>query len=193
LTTKDVSMIYVADAGTAKDTFINDKSIDVCVTWSPFIYDLTDPKKESYIKGCELLISSKKGSDVYGAIADIYLARTDFVKENPQVIKAFTKSMIEGYDIFLSDKKKVAGQIANLFGIKGGADEVMLMFEDVVIAGKDENRMFFDKNDKFSAYNIFNISTELYKKNENIIPANFSVSPESVISADDMLSSISGK
>jgi len=190
LTSKDVTLIYAADAIAAKDSYVNDKSIDACVTWSPFIYDITDPTKESYVSGSKLLITSKEGNPAYGLIADIYLARADFVKNNPEKIQVFVKAMIEGYDIFLKDKEKVAQDIANLFGIKGGKDEVMLMFEDVTIAGKEENRMFFDKNSKFSAYNIFRLSESLYKKNDSII-SNINVNPEEVIESSFMLNEIS--
>lgn len=190
MTTKDVNIIFAADAISAKDTFIANKEVDVCVTWSPFIYDITDQKKETYIKGSKLLTTSAPGNASYGLIADVYLARTDLVKNNPDVIKAFAKAMVEGYEIFLKDKKTTAGQIAELFGIKGGADEVMLMFGDVTIAGKAENKQFFDKNDKASAYSIFKLSTELYKKNGNVIPESFSIAPEAVIAPDAMLEAV---
>ncbi len=187
LTTKDVNLIYAADAIAAKDSFINDKSIDVCVTWSPFIYDITDPSKSSYVKGSKLLTTSKQGNDSYGLIADIYLVRSDFIKNNPDKVKVFVKCMIEGYEIFLKNKEKVAQDIANLFGIKGGQEEVMLMFEDVTIGGPEENKMFFDKNNKFSAYNIFKLSQKLYNQNESL---NLNINPNEVIESSFMLNEI---
>lgn len=186
LSTKDVNMVYVEDAILAKDTFIANKDISACVTWSPFIYDVTDPSKDSYVSGSKLIITSKVDSPAHGLIADVYLARTDFIKENPQLLDAFSKAMIEGYDLFKKNPKKVAGQIANLFGIKGGADEVMGMFNDVVIGGKEENKKLFDKNNKFSAYNIINLSTELYKKEGKLQP-NFKLNPDIVIDGSFIL------
>lgn len=187
LTTKDVNLIYTSDAITAKDSFINDKNIDACVTWSPFIYDITDPKKSSYMPETKLLITSKKGDIAYGLIADIYLARADFVKNNPDKIEIFIKCMLEGYELFLKNKEEIAKDIANLFGIKGGQDEVMLMFEDVTIAGYEENKIFFDKSNKFSAYNIFMLSQNLYNKNESF---NININPEETIESSFMLKKI---
>ncbi len=181
LTEKDVNMIYVSDAILAKDTYINDKDISVCVTWSPFIYDITDPTKDTYVSGSKLLTTTAPGNDSYGLIADVYLARKDLVQEHPEVIDAFARAMIEGYDIFMRDQDAVAEMIAGFFGLKGGAEEVKLMFGDVTIGGKKENLQFFDAKNKFSAYNIFNISTELYKKNGAVLPADFAVDPNSVI------------
>ena len=189
-TTKDVDMIYAADAIAAKDTYIADKNIDVCVTWSPFIYDITDKNKETYVQGSILHTSTLQENPAYGLIADIYLARADFVEKNPEVVKAFTKAMIDGYDLFVKDKQKVANDIASLFGIKGGVEEVMLMFGDVTIAGKEENKTFFDETNNSSAYNIFKLSTDLYKKNGNIIRQDFNVDPKEVIAKDAMLESI---
>ncbi len=187
LTEKDVNMIYVADAILAKDTYINDKSIDVCVTWSPFIYDITDNTKDTYVTGSRLLTTTAPGNPAYGLIADVYLARKDLVTEHPEVIDAFAKAMIEGYDIFMKDQRKVAEQIASFFGLKGGADEVMLMFGDVTIGGKKENLQFFDPSQTSSAYNIFKVSADLYKKNGSVIPADFNVDPAMVIYSQSML------
>ena len=187
MTQKDINAVLVSDAIIAKDTYINDKTIDVCITWSPFIYDITDPKKETYVKDSYLFTTTAKGNPAYGLIADVYLARSDLVKERPDVIYAFTKAMIDGYEIFLTNQDKVASDIASFFGIKGGAEEVKQMFADVTIAGKEENKQFFHKNNKFSAYNIFKISTELYKKNGNIIKESFNVDPENVIASKFML------
>ncbi len=191
MTEKDVKMIFVPDAIKAKEAFVAESSIDVCVTWSPFIYDITDSKKDTYVKGSKLLTTTQKGNDSYGLIADVYIARTDLLKNHPEVIEAFTKAMIEGYDLFSADKPKYAKQIASFFGIKGGADEVMLMFEDVTIASKNENKMFFDKSGKTSAYKIFDLSVDLYKKNGSAIPESFKVDASSVIYSDAMTKSIS--
>lgn len=191
LTTNDIYPIYTPDAIAAKDAFVADKSVDVCVTWSPFIYDITDPaKKDSYIDGSSLLTTTVKDSPAYGLIADVYLTRSDFIKNNPEIIRAFTKAMIDGYNIFKNDKEKVASEIAGLFGIKGGVSEVMAMFEDVTIAGTTENGMFFDDNNKFSGANIIKLSVDLYKKNGNVLRNDFALDPNEVIAKEFMLEAI---
>ena len=187
LSQKDVTMIFAADAIAAKDTFINDASIDACVTWSPFIYDITDAKKTTYVKGTTLLTTSAPGNPAHGLIADVYITSAEMVEKHPEIIDAFVASMIEGYDVFNKDQTKVAGQIADLFGIKGGADEVKLMFGDVVIAGKKENKQFFAKAGASSASAIFDLSTELYKNNGDVLPASFSVDASKVLYSDAML------
>jgi ABC-type nitrate/sulfonate/bicarbonate transport system substrate-binding protein len=186
---KDVEMIYAEDAIKAKDTYINDSSIDVCVTWSPFIYDITDPAKSTYIKGSHLLITTAIDSPAHGVIADVYVARADFVQKNPGVIKAFTRAMLEGNEIYLNDKEKIAVQIAGFFGIPGGKDEAMLMFNDVVIGGKQENKDFFFDKFPFSGYHIFNRATELYKLDGKLNP-DFNPDPATVLAPAFMLEAI---
>jgi len=186
---KDVNFIYAEDAIKAKDTFITDSSIDICVTWSPFIYDITDPEKDTYIQGSELLLTTAQGSPAHGVIADVYAARADFIKKYPDAVKAFTRAMTEGYDLFMKDQDKVAAQIAALFGIPGGSEEVKLMFGDVVIGGKEENKNFFTKDYAFSGYNIFKLSSELYKK-DGKLASSFSVAPEQVLDGSFMLDAI---
>lgn len=187
---KDVNIIYAEDAIKAKDTYINDDSIDICVTWSPFIYDITDSTKSTYVKGSELIMTTAQDKPAHGVIADVYLARADFVKENPEIIAAFSKAMTEGYDLFQKDKEKTAIDIAKLFGISGGKTDVMLMFNDVVIGGKEENKNFFDTSYKFSGYNIFKMSTELYKK-DGKLSADFNPDPNTVLEPSFMLKAIS--
>jgi NitT/TauT family transport system substrate-binding protein len=179
LSPRDVKMIYVEDAIVAKDTFIADKNIDVCVTWSPFVYDITNPAKSTYVPGSKLLMTSAK-SPAYGTIADVYVARNDLVSKYPEMLYAFNKAMMEGYDIFNSDKKKVAQQIADLFGIKGGAEEVMKMFDDVTIAGKEESKKFFDPHYEYSAYKLIALSISLYKQ-EGKLSQEFKLNPIEVV------------
>ncbi len=186
---KDVKIIYAEDAIKAKDTFINDSSIDICVTWSPFIYDITDSTKSTYVAGSSLLETTAPGSALHGAIADVYVARGDLVKDHPEIIAAFTKAMIEGYELFKTNREKTANDIAALFGIPGGAAEVELMFGDVVICGKEENKMFFDKEYQFSSYNIFNSSAQLYTI-DGKLDAGFKVTPEMVIEPKFMMEQI---
>jgi ABC-type taurine transport system substrate-binding protein len=99
----------------AQDSYINDPSIDACVVWAPFIYDITDPHNSSYIPGSELLLSTAKGTPAYGTIAEVCIARKDFIQENPEIIKAFTRAMIDGYRIFMGDRKRYVSQMAEFF------------------------------------------------------------------------------
>jgi ABC-type nitrate/sulfonate/bicarbonate transport system substrate-binding protein len=156
----DVVIQYVADAVAAKDAYVGDKRIDACVTWSPFIYEITDPSSKSYVDGSKLLITSKDANQL---IADCYLSRLDFAKDHPEILKAFSQAMMEGADLWQANSEKVFQQMADLFKLQGGANEAKQMLGDVHIANFPENQMFFDLDNPISAYKIFFLSQEYYK------------------------------
>jgi ABC-type nitrate/sulfonate/bicarbonate transport system substrate-binding protein len=185
----DVEFIFTEDAIAAKDTYIADDSIDVCVTWSPFIYDITDPTRESYIPGSVLHKTTAPGTDAHGVIADVYLARADFVKEHPDKVQAFVKAMTEGYEIYKANQEKTATDLAGLFGLQGGAEEAMLMFGDATIGGPVENGQLFDESYQFNVYNLFNLSADLYKK-AGKLPQDFAVDAKEIAAPEFMLKAI---
>ncbi len=175
----DVQIVYVDDAIQAKDAFIKDKNIDACVTWSPFIYDITDPKNRSYVDGSRLLITSKDANQL---IADCYLTRLDFAKEHPEMVEAFSKSMMEGFQEYTANPGPVYQWIADLFKLPGGASDAKLMIGDVHIANFPENLMFFDISNPISAYKVFFLSHEYYKMIGSL-PQDSSYDAETVINS----------
>jgi ABC-type nitrate/sulfonate/bicarbonate transport system substrate-binding protein/outer membrane protein OmpA-like peptidoglycan-associated protein len=177
LNPSDVTIQYVDDALKAKDAFIKDKKTDACVTWSPFIYDITDPNSKGFVEGSRLLITSKDANQL---IADCYLTRLDFAKDHPEIIEAFSKSMMEGYEKFLANKEKVYNDIASLFALSGGSSEASLMLGDVHIANFPENLMFFNIENSISSFKIFLLSQEYYK-NSGSLAENASYEAELII------------
>lgn len=175
----DVIIQYVSDAVAAKDAYINDNKIDGCVTWSPFLYEIVDAKSKSFVPGSKLLITSKDANQL---IADCYLTRNDFAKDHPEVIKNFSKSMMEGVDLFLQNKQKAYNDLASLYQLPDGATEASYMVMDVHIANYPENKMFFSLDNAISAYKIFFLSQEYYKISGSL-PASASYDPETVINS----------
>jgi ABC-type nitrate/sulfonate/bicarbonate transport system substrate-binding protein len=189
ISSDDVEFVFTEDAIAAKDTYIADDSIDVCVTWSPFIYDITDPSLPSYVPGSILFKTTAPGTEAHGVIADVYLARADFVKDHPDMVQAFTKAMIEGYQMFQENPDKTAADIAGLFGLAGGAEEAALMIGDATIGGPVENGQLFDEANQFNVYNLFNLSADLYKK-AGKLPGDFSVDAKEIAAPEFMLKEI---
>lgn len=62
--------------------------VDACVVWEP---DVTQALKER--PGSHVLISSKTAANL---IADLMVAREDFIKQHPEVIKAFVQGWLDG-------------------------------------------------------------------------------------------------
>ncbi len=173
----EVVIKYSDDAIKAADAFMQDAKIDMCVTWSPFYLELTDPNSKSYVKGSKILITSKDANQL---IADCYLARTDFINEHPDMIEAFNTAMMEGVVLLQTDKQKVFKDMANLFKLPGGPKDSEAMLNDVYIPNFPENQMFFDINYGVSAYKIFNLSQEYYK-NDGTLPKDISYDAEFIL------------
>jgi NitT/TauT family transport system substrate-binding protein len=156
----DLTIQYVPDAIAAIEAFKGDASINACVSWSPFIYEVTDNTNKSYVDGARLLINSKDANQL---IADCYLARFDFAKDHPDMVEGFSRAMMEGIDEIEADKQRVLTSIATLFSLPGGPSEAQAMIGDVHLANFPENQMFFDLDNPISAYKIFYLSQEYYK------------------------------
>ncbi|MHB9130151.1 MAG: OmpA family protein [Armatimonadota bacterium] len=71
----------------ARIDFVSRK-VDACVVWEP---DISEALKKR--PGSHVLISTKTAANL---IADIMVAREDFIKKNPKVIKAFVQGWLEG-------------------------------------------------------------------------------------------------
>jgi ABC-type nitrate/sulfonate/bicarbonate transport system substrate-binding protein len=178
----DVVIQYVSDAVAAKDAYVGDKRIDACVTWSPFIYEITDPNSKTYVEGSKLLITSKDANQL---IADCYLSRLDFAKDHPEILRAFNQAMMEGVDLLQTSSEKVFQQMGDLFKLPGGANDSKQMLGDVHIANFPENQMFFDLDNPISAYKIFFLSQEYYKE-IGALADNASYDAEAVIYLDSL-------
>jgi ABC-type nitrate/sulfonate/bicarbonate transport system substrate-binding protein/outer membrane protein OmpA-like peptidoglycan-associated protein len=170
----EVVIKYTDDAVKAYEAFYQDKSIDVCVTWSPFYQELTNPSSKSYVENSRVLITSRDANQL---IADCYIARADFISEHPEIIEAFNKSMMEGYDLLQTNKQIVFKNVATLFKLPGGANDAEAMLSDVHIPNFPENLMFFDFNNSASAFKIFILSQEYYKS-DGILPQDVNYDPE---------------
>jgi ABC-type nitrate/sulfonate/bicarbonate transport system substrate-binding protein/outer membrane protein OmpA-like peptidoglycan-associated protein len=173
----DVTIRYTDDAIQAMEAFYNDDSIDVCVTWSPFHFELTDPTSKSYVEGSRVLITSQDASQL---IADCYLARNDFISQYPEMVEAFSKSMMEGIDLLKTNRQKVLVDVARLFSLPGGANDAGLMLEDVHLPNFPENRAFMDPASMVGAYRLFFLSQEFYK-NDGTLPSSANYDAEMVL------------
>ncbi len=133
----DVEFRFTGDAFQAAAAFVNDTSIDACVSWAPDIYNLSDPAK-SGMKDVVLISSTK---DAKRLIADVWAARADFAKDKPDVIQGLVAGIFEGMDMVKADRKKVAAMVAKAYKIK--EEDAEAMFGDAHLTNCAENIDFF--------------------------------------------------
>ncbi|MFT7511973.1 MAG: ABC-type nitrate/sulfonate/bicarbonate transport system substrate-binding protein [Candidatus Omnitrophota bacterium] len=152
----EVEFIYTEDAFQAAAAFNADKTIAACVTWAPDIYNLSD------VEGNHLLVSTLTANKL---IADIWFARADFARDNPDIIEGLVRGIFDGVDQLKTQagKKQAADLMASLYSIP--ADECMAMLGDAHSTNYAENREFFmNQNNPANFERTWQTAYLLYKK-----------------------------
>jgi NitT/TauT family transport system substrate-binding protein len=164
----DVDFKFTGDAFQAAAAFAQNKDIDACVTWSPDIYNLSDPKK---FKDTQLISSTK---DAKRVIADVWAARADFATDHPDVIEGLVRGIFDGMDMLKKDPKPVARMVEKAFSLKEGDAEGM--FGDAHQTNCAENVEFFlNRNNAANFEATWKAIAQIYGKagflNVNSLPA----------------------
>ncbi len=113
---------FTGDAFQAANAFVNDDTVDVCVSWAPDIYNISDPKK-SGIKDVALVSTT---ADAKRVIADVWAARADFAKDHPDVLEGLVRGIFEGMRMVTDDKAKAAALFEAAFSLPKGEAEAMM-------------------------------------------------------------------
>jgi NitT/TauT family transport system substrate-binding protein len=130
----DVKFSYTGDAFQAASAFNGDKTFAGVVSWAPDIYKLSE------VKGNKLIVSTL---DANRLIADVWFARADFAKDNPDMIEALVRGFLDATEAISSDeakKKDAARYMAEGYGMK--QDEVLGMLGDAHWTNFAENKDF---------------------------------------------------
>jgi ABC-type nitrate/sulfonate/bicarbonate transport system substrate-binding protein/outer membrane protein OmpA-like peptidoglycan-associated protein len=163
----EVEFKFVQDAFQAAKAFVSEKSIDACVTWSPDIYNISDPKR-SGMKDVTLISSTK---DAKRVIADVWAARADFANDHPEVIEGLVSGIFEGMDMLKKDQDGVAKLVEAAYKLNPG--EAKDMFGDAHQTNWAENfEFFFNAKNPTNFESTWNAIADVYGKAHLIDPAN---------------------
>ena len=78
----EVNFKFTQDAFQAAAAFNADKTIAGCVSWAPDIYNLAK------VRGNRMLVTTGTANKL---IADVWFARADFAKDNPDIIEGLAR------------------------------------------------------------------------------------------------------
>src|SRR4051812_8310952 len=97
----EVNFKFTQDAFQAAAAFNADKSIAGCVSWAPDIYNLAK------VKGNRMMVTTSTANKL---IADVWFARADFAKDNPDITEGLVRGIFDAMqDLKGQDaKQKVA-------------------------------------------------------------------------------------
>lgn len=175
----DVKIVHIDDGPEALETFRKNPGIAAWVTWTPFLTDVVDEGSKDYIPGTRLLITSRDANQL---IADVFVARNDFVREKPAVAQGLTAGIFAGYDRLSSNPAPVYAAMAAFYKLPGGTAEAKGMLDEVHLATLPETKMFLDPENPIGAHKLFYLSQEYYKL-LGVLPADAAYEADRVISA----------
>src|SRR3954468_15113100 len=152
----EVNFKYTQDAFQAAAAFNADKNISGVVSWAPDIYNLEKAK------GNRMLVTTSTANKL---IADVWFARADFAKDNPDIMEGIVRGIFDGMqDLKTQDnKQKVSKLMAAGYSIPEG--DALNMLGDAHSTNYAENREFFlNQNNPTNFERTWNTAYFLYRK-----------------------------
>jgi NitT/TauT family transport system substrate-binding protein len=153
LTNRDVNWVFTSSAVDAANVFKAGK-VDAAVSWSPDVYVAARERE-----GGHILASTKEATNL---IADIFVARGDFLEQHPEDARRFVAGWLRGVDMVRKNPDKAAVLLQKSLTGVNTLDDAKGMLDDVKLPDYGENRAFF--NPQGSIVNYFSI----YQSAQNI-------------------------
>jgi NitT/TauT family transport system substrate-binding protein len=152
----EVDFKFTQDAFQAAAAFNGDRRLGGAVSWAPDIYNLEK------VKGNRILVTTSTANKL---IADVWFARADFAKDNPDVMEGIARGIFDAMqDLKAQDaKQKVAKLMAAGYSIPEG--DALGMLGDAHSTNYAENRDFFlNQNNPTNFERTWTTAYFLYKK-----------------------------
>lgn len=152
----EVNFKFTQDAFQAAAAFNADKKIAGAVSWSPDIYNLAK------VKGNRMLVNTTTANKL---IADIWFARADFAKDNPDIIEGLVRGIFEGMESLKDQNTKAAAAKLMAAGYSIPEADALSMQGDAHSTNWAENQEFFlNQNNPTNFERTWNTAYYLYKR-----------------------------
>ena len=152
----EVDFKFTQDAFQAAAAFNADKNLAGCVSWAPDIYNLEK------VRGNRLMVTTSTANKL---IADVWFARADFAKDNPDIMEGLARGIFDAMeDLKVQDNKvKVSKLMAVGYSIPEA--DALGMLGDAHSTNYAENREFFlNQNNPTSFERTWTTAYFLYKR-----------------------------
>jgi NitT/TauT family transport system substrate-binding protein len=152
----EVNFKFTQDAFQAAAAFNADKKIAGAVSWSPDIYNLAK------VKGNRMLVTTSTANKL---IADVWFARADFAKDNPDIIEGLVRGIFDGMESLKDQNKKAAAAKLMAAGYSIPEADALSMQGDAHSTNWAENQEFFlNQNNPTNFERTWNTAYYLYKR-----------------------------
>jgi NitT/TauT family transport system substrate-binding protein len=152
----EVEYKFTQDAFQAAAAFNADKSVACVVSWAPDIYNLAGAK------GNKMLVNTQTANKL---IADVWFARADFAKDNPQVVEGLTRGIFDAMETLKGQEGKAQAAKLMAAGYSIPEKDALGMQGDAHSTNYAENREFFlNQNNPTNFERTWNTAYFLYRK-----------------------------
>ena len=152
----EVNFKFTQDAFQAAAAFNADKKIAGAVSWSPDIYNLAK------VKGNRMLVTTSTANKL---IADVWFARADFAKDNPDIIEGLVRGIFDGMESLKDQNNKAAAAKLMAAGYSIPEADALSMQGDAHSTNWAENQEFFlNQNNPTNFERTWNTAYYLYKR-----------------------------
>ena len=142
----EVNFKFTQDAFQAAAAFNADRNLAGVVSWAPDIYNLEK------VKGNKIIVTTATANKL---IADVWFARADFAKDNPDVMEGIVRGIFDGMqDLKNQDAKQKVSKLMGA-GYSIPESDALGMLGDAHSTNYAENREFFlnqNNPDELRAY-----------------------------------------
>ena len=152
----EVEYKFTQDAFQAAAAFNADKSVACVVSWAPDIYNLAEAK------GNKMLVNTQTANKL---IADVWFARADFAKDNPQIVEGLARGIFESMETLKGQEGKAQAAKLMAAGYSIPEKDALSMQGDAHSTNYAENREFFlNQNNPTNFERTWNTAYFLYRK-----------------------------
>ena len=156
LTNRDVNWVFTASAVDAANVFKAGK-VDAAVSWSPDVYVAARERE-----GGHILASTKEASNL---IADVFVARGDFLEQHPEDARRFVAGWLKGVEMVQKNPDRAAVLLQKSLTGVNTLEDAKDMLEDVKLPSFAENRAFFDPRGSLVNYfTIYQTAQNIWRK-----------------------------
>lgn len=157
-----VDFKWAGDAPSAAKIFVQDKSFDAFVGWSPDIYTVSD-----MVPGTRLLVSTASANHL---VADVWAVRNDFFQSKPEVVAGLMRGIFEGIEMVRKDSDGAAKMLAAAFNLPPEDCGKMIGKDGGVATGdahltnyRENANFFLDPMNPSSFEIVWNRASTIYK------------------------------
>jgi NitT/TauT family transport system substrate-binding protein len=156
LTNRDVDWVFTDSAVDAANVFKSGK-VDAAVSWSPDVYVAARERQ-----GGHILASTKEASNL---IADIFVARGDFLQQHPEDARRFVAGWLKGVEMVHKNPERAAVLLQKSLSGVNTLEDAKGMLEDVKLPEYAENRGFFNPQGSLVNYHsIYQTAQNIWRK-----------------------------